>query len=419
MKRLFAVVLVIGLGTACSQQKGAGGGAHSSAPASGVAGATALAVPQGDPHAVDRATTTSDYCVACHSWADGPANHPTRVSYLIPASGGGYLNPPDAAIVLREGVWVECSSCHDDGTAGFPRRTVLADLCSACHDKSSTATPPWVSFTTPAWGATVAGLVDVAASASGAVRTELWGGPSAYETSLLASVASGGSVTFQVDTTPLPNGPYVLLVRGYDEQGANGSAYVTLTIDNAPLPPPEVTVLAPAPGALVHGTVQVLATTANAAGPAELWVQSGIDSVMAATAPIQADGTVAFALDTAPFPDGPLVLGVKVRDAAGSSAQAIASVILDGTDPIVALTTPLPDAILRSATTIAATATDANGVASVAFYVDGTLLGTSTAAPFAVAWTPARRSGSHTLTAVATDAAGNAATSPPVVVVVK
>ena len=46
-------------------------------------------------------------------------------------------------------------------------------------------------------------------------------------------------------------------------------------------------------------------------------------------------------------------------------------------------------------------------------------LATATAAPYSVAWTPARRSGWHTITAVATDAAGNTATSAPVSVQAK
>jgi hypothetical protein len=100
----FAFALVALLCAAgCSQQQSTSSRVHPPAPAASGAQDHALvlaALAPGDPHAVDRAATASDYCVACHSWADGQSSHPVRVSYLIPASGGGYINPPDAALVL-------------------------------------------------------------------------------------------------------------------------------------------------------------------------------------------------------------------------------------------------------------------------------------------------------------------------------
>ena len=134
---------------------------------------------------------------------------------------------------------------------------------------------------------------------------------------------------------------------------------------------------------------------------------------------MQADGSVAFSLDTAAYADGWALLTVQVYDPWGGAAFRAAGVIFDNTGPAVALTSPPSGATIRSTMTLTATASDANGVASVAFYVDGALLGTSTEAPYAVALTPERRSGSHTLTAVATDAPGNTATSAPVIVIAK
>ena len=68
--------------------------------------------------------------------------------------------------------------------------------------------------------------------------------------------------------------------------------------------------------------------------------------------------------------------------------------------------------------TITANAADADGtIASVAFYQNGTLITTVTAAPYVITWTgvPA---GSYSLTAVATDDAGATATSAAVAVTV-
>ena len=70
--------------------------------------------------------------------------------------------------------------------------------------------------------------------------------------------------------------------------------------------------------------------------------------------------------------------------------------------------------------TVTATATDDLGVAGVQFQLDGADLGAEdTGAPYSVAWdTTTASAGSHTLTAVARDAAGNRTTSAPVTVTV-
>ena len=63
--------------------------------------------------------------------------------------------------------------------------------------------------------------------------------------------------------------------------------------------------------------------------------------------------------------------------------------------------------------TVAANASDNVGVAGVQFKLDGANLGAEdTASPYSVTWnTTTATNGSHTLTAVARDAAGNTTTS--------
>jgi hypothetical protein len=70
--------------------------------------------------------------------------------------------------------------------------------------------------------------------------------------------------------------------------------------------------------------------------------------------------------------------------------------------------------------TVSATASDNVGVSGVQFKLDGANLGAvDTAAPYTIAWNTATATpGTHTLTAVATDAAGNTTTSAPVTVTV-
>ncbi|OJT26163.1 hypothetical protein BO221_10105 [Archangium sp. Cb G35] len=69
--------------------------------------------------------------------------------------------------------------------------------------------------------------------------------------------------------------------------------------------------------------------------------------------------------------------------------------------------------------TISAEASDDSGVSQVEFFVDGASLGIATAPPYSAPWDGrTAASGEHTLTAVATDIHGNAATSNPAIVTV-
>lgn len=87
-----------------------------------------------------------------------------------------------------------------------------------------------------------------------------------------------------------------------------------------------------------------------------------------------------------------------------------------GQPPQVTLTAPSTG---RAGTPLAlgATATDANGVSSVEFFVDGKRVATDTAAPYAGSWTPPA-AGSYRLTARATDALRLVTVSTPLTVAV-
>src|SRR5581483_5947681 len=88
--------------------------------------------------------------------------------------------------------------------------------------------------------------------------------------------------------------------------------------------------------------------------------------------------------------------------------------------PTVSITTPTGGAIFTAPANIAisADAADTDGtIVSVAFYQNGTLITTVTAAPYNITWTGVPQ-GSYSLTAVATDDAGATATSTAVAVTV-
>src|SRR2546425_628236 len=93
------------------------------------------------------------------------------------------------------------------------------------------------------------------------------------------------------------------------------------------------------------------------------------------------------------------------------------SVTSDTTPPTVSISAPVNGATVSgSAVTVSASASDNVGVSGVQFKLDGANLGAEvTAAPYSTTWnTTLAANGSHTLTAVARDAAGNTATSAAV-----
>jgi len=92
----------------------------------------------------------------------------------------------------------------------------------------------------------------------------------------------------------------------------------------------------------------------------------------------------------------------------------------DTTPPTVSITSPASGATVSGTTTLSASASDNVGVVGVQFLVDGSNAGSEdTSSPYSVSWNTATvANGSHTLTAVARDAAGNRTTSAPVTVTV-
>lgn len=92
----------------------------------------------------------------------------------------------------------------------------------------------------------------------------------------------------------------------------------------------------------------------------------------------------------------------------------------DEVPPTVSITTPVANADVTGTAMIEASATDDIEVAKVEFYINGTLVGTSTAKPWTYEWSTLEAGdGTHTLQAKAYDAAGNQGVSATVSVTAK
>jgi Bacterial Ig domain/Right handed beta helix region len=92
----------------------------------------------------------------------------------------------------------------------------------------------------------------------------------------------------------------------------------------------------------------------------------------------------------------------------------------DTTAPTVSITAPTGGAQLVGSVNLTATAADNVGVAGVQFQIDGTNVGTEdTAAPYTISWSSTNLvNGTHAITAIARDAAGNHTSSAAVSVTI-
>jgi hypothetical protein len=114
-------------------------------------------------------------------------------------------------------------------------------------------------------------------------------------------------------------------------------------------------------------------------------------------------------------------------DLAGNAESPKSRLIrVDSAAPTVTITQPTDgSSFVRGArVTISATALDSgtgsgapSGIANVAFYVDGKRISTDSSSPYSTSWnTSGVTRALHTLTAIATDVAGNSTTSAPITV---
>src|SRR6266545_4588368 len=216
-------------------------------------------------------------------------------------------------------------------------------------------------------------------------------------------------------TGSYPNGSYDVVAKAYDAAGNVGTSAV-VTVEVKDDTPPVVAIVAPADGTSIRGIAEftAVATDDGLLDHVELWVSTTkVEDVRAPPFTTLVD-TVARGLA-----DGEYTFAAIAFDAAGNSTTVTAKVWVDNTAPVVHLTQPTGPANVSGGFTLTATATDAQKVDHVDFYVGGAVLATDAKEPFEVVWaTTTYDNGTYDVAAIAYDAAGNANTSAIVPVTV-
>jgi hypothetical protein len=190
----------------------------------------------------------------------------------------------------------------------------------------------------------------------------------------------------------------------------------TVTTSNGT--PPTVSISAPTDGSsvVVNTPVTLLATAASTQTP------GSVSKVV-----FNVDGKLLTAVTSYPYSAtwtptnlGTYQITAQVTDNLGNvgSSQTVNVTVVTEPPPSVNITSPTAggSATVSTPITVTANATSVSGtIQGIQFFENGISLGTSSTAPYSVTFTPAS-AGIYTLTAVATDNAGETSTSSPVII---
>ena len=209
-----------------------------------------------------------------------------------------------------------------------------------------------------------------------------------------------------------------------------GNTVQVISQTNSGPTPPTVSMISPANGANVSGTVQLQANAAATSSATVTSVQFLLEGQPQGNPDTSSPYTFSWTVGSTSF--GSHTLSARVTDSNGdvATAQAITVNVVQGnpctggndkTPPTVSITNPTNSETVSATQPVAANASDDCGVASVQLLLDGRALGSPvTSSPYAINWdTTTDTNGTHTLTAVATDTSGNTGSSSQVSVAVQ
>ena len=221
-----------------------------------------------------------------------------------------------------------------------------------------------------------------------------------------------GPFQYRIDwnTTGISVGTHLLSVTAMDwsvafPEGATQESD-PITVDVGPAYP-TISLSSPTSFAFVRGQTPVAGTVTSAANPAT--VQVAVDG--APLASTVNGGTLAASWNTTTVSDGSHVITGSIVDARGKSAGASTTVTVDNTAPSTFISAPAANSFFTGSLAATAHASDAHGIASVQFAIDGNAVGSPVTAPdggsgFNYSSTlslSGLTTGAHQLTAVATD----------------
>lgn len=309
-----------------------------------------------------------------------------------------------------------CASCSTAGSNIHKFADILTKIDSMSSSPTD-PTPPSVAVSGITNGSTISGSVPVGASASdasGIARVEFYLDGNLYksEASPPYCMAGDNGTCFGWDSSTVGNGTHTIAAKAYDNSGNTATSSVSFNVSN-------VDSTAPTAPAGLTGT----ATSTNQINLS--WSVS-TDNVGVAGYNILRNGTKIASTTGASYSDTSVLAGtsyayvVTAYDAAGNTSAASNSATVatppatvDTTKPVVTISQPKNNQIVKGTITVSASATDNVGVVRTEIYIDGTLYASTQGSSITTNWNTKRysRNSKHTITVNAYDAAGNKATT--------
>ena len=306
-------------------------------------------------------------------------------------------------------------------SAGTFQLTAIATDDKAVTTTSSAVavnvpSPPTVSLTSPSNNSNVVvgQPVTLTASATASTGTTLSGVQFKVNGTNLGSPVT--SAPFTTTWTPTVAGTYSLTATVTDSVGAIVTS-TAVTATAATNQSPTVTVTSPNNNASINlGQAQTLTATASDIDGSVASVQFKVNGTNVGSAITSAPYSVSW---TPTAPGAANITAVATDNLGATTTSAAVAVTVANQSPTITITSPNNGATVTttSGTTLTATASDPDGtIASVQFKIDGVNFGSPiTSAPYTLSWTPTT-TGSHAITAVATDNFGATTTSATVTV---
>jgi hypothetical protein len=360
-----------------------------------------------------------------------------KVIIATPASGsmvyggavtvsGSFTGPTDSTVLVDNGNSTRLASLNGNFyTATIPiyvgantLRVVVARRDKTSDSASVVVTGnanPLLTFTAPSTTvfnapASVNLVVDAASPASTVSKVDFF-----RNGSLLGTATAP---PYQFLWSNVAAGSYSVTATATDANGYTGSAYLPITV-NGPNASPTVAMTAPANGAsfTASANITLTATASDSDGSITMveFLQNGSVLGVSNIAP--------YGMIWSNVAPGSYTLSARATDnrsAVTTSAPVTITVGAPNNPPTVSLTSPTAGSTFSAPATIslAANASDSDGsITRVDFYRDGTLIATSSSAPYVASWSNVGP-GSYTVTAKATDNRGAVTTSSPVNVAV-
>lgn len=358
--------------------------------------------------------------------AVGDANLTANTWTWVDYQGGNTASKIDVSLTAGNHTFVMAGK---EDEVQLDRIILTADLTCVpngtgdnCANPPDTTPPTQVTITSPANNATVTPPFTVNATAVddgiGTIsRVEL------YIDNATTPVATDSSAPYSFANINLTAGAHTLRARAFDPAGNN--AYSTVTNVTVTVPDTTPPVISAITSSSVTQTSATITWTTDEASDSQ--VEYGPTTSYGSSTTLNNTDVTTHSVNVSGLTAGTTYnFRVKSSDPAGNQATSTNGTFTtqapaaDTTAPTVTLTAPAANATVSGTVNLTATASDNVGVAGVQFYLDGNVLNAEdTTSPYATSWnTTQTTNGTHTLRAIARDAAGNTRTTTQITVTV-